>query len=144
MWWNVNICLPVCPSWRWSRIFGGLSVECDGIKCCALPLLLQVTWIWNAPESGIYSWPFYVQALAVFCNATRRMVFALHVIVMSSAFFNPSFAFSSHFDTGKGQTDGWLEWLRLSIWFWCVFIIKLSDLIWSSGVWCKAIRVLVL
>lgn len=32
------------------------------------------------------------------------MVFALHVIVMSSAFFNPSFAFSSHFDTGKGQT----------------------------------------
>lgn len=34
------------------------------------------------------------------------MVFALHVIVMSSAFFNPSFAFSSHFDTGKGQTEG--------------------------------------
>lgn len=33
------------------------------------------------------------------------MVFALHVIVMSSAFFNPSFAFSSHFDTGKGQTE---------------------------------------
>lgn len=27
---------------------------------------------------------------------------ALHVTVMSSAFFNPSFAFSSHFDTGKG------------------------------------------
>ncbi|CAB1424285.1 unnamed protein product [Pleuronectes platessa] len=36
----------------------------------------------------------------VFCDAARRMVFALHVIVMSSAFFNPSFAFSSHFDTG--------------------------------------------
>lgn len=30
------------------------------------------------------------------------MRFALHVTVMSSAFFNPSFAFSSHFDTGKG------------------------------------------
>ncbi|KAF7643899.1 hypothetical protein LDENG_00231540 [Lucifuga dentata] len=39
------------------------------------------------------------KALAVFCNATKGMVFALHVIVMSSAFFNPSFAFSSHFDT---------------------------------------------
>lgn len=38
------------------------------------------------------------------------MVFALHVIVMSSAFFNPSFAFSSHFDTGKGQADEGLGW----------------------------------
>ncbi|KAI9539291.1 hypothetical protein NQZ68_005370 [Dissostichus eleginoides] len=35
-------------------------------------------------------------ASAVFCYGTRRMVFVLHVIVMSSAFFNPSFAFSSH------------------------------------------------
>ena len=37
-------------------------------------------------------------------TAARRMLFALHVIVMSSAFFNPSFAFSSHFDTGKSAT----------------------------------------
>lgn len=31
------------------------------------------------------------------------MFLTLHVTVMSSAFFNPSFAFSSHFDTGKGH-----------------------------------------
>ncbi|XP_063328016.1 serine/threonine-protein kinase LMTK1 isoform X4 [Pelmatolapia mariae] len=37
------------------------------------------------------------------------MVFALHVIVMSSAFFNPSFAFSSHFDT-DGAPLSELSW----------------------------------
>lgn len=42
------------------------------------------------------------------------MVFALHVIVMSSAFFNPSFAFSSHFDTGKAET-GDLDEMRVFI-----------------------------
>ncbi|KAG8006920.1 Serine/threonine-protein kinase LMTK1 [Nibea albiflora] len=49
------------------------------------------------------------EACAVFCNAPRRMVFALHVIVMSSAFFNPSFAFSSHFDT-DGAPLSELSW----------------------------------
>ncbi|XP_070779056.1 serine/threonine-protein kinase LMTK1 [Enoplosus armatus] len=49
------------------------------------------------------------EAFAVFCNAARRMVFALHVIVMSSAFFNPSFAFSSHFDT-DGAPLSELSW----------------------------------
>lgn len=45
-------------------------------------------------------------SIPVFCKAaSRRMRFALHVTVMSSAFFNPSFAFSSHFDTGKGHTS---------------------------------------
>ncbi|XP_070703573.1 serine/threonine-protein kinase LMTK1 [Pempheris klunzingeri] len=43
------------------------------------------------------------------CNAARRMLFALHVIVMSSAFFNPSFAFSSHFDT-DGAPLSELSW----------------------------------
>ncbi|XP_024127207.1 serine/threonine-protein kinase LMTK1 isoform X2 [Oryzias melastigma] len=37
------------------------------------------------------------------------MVFALHVAVMSSAFFNPSFAFSSHFDT-DGASLSELSW----------------------------------
>ncbi|KAK2833376.1 hypothetical protein Q5P01_017265 [Channa striata] len=37
------------------------------------------------------------------------MVFALQVIVMSSAFFNPSFAFSSHFDT-DGAPLSELSW----------------------------------
>uniref|UniRef100_G3P9X5 non-specific serine/threonine protein kinase n=1 Tax=Gasterosteus aculeatus TaxID=69293 RepID=G3P9X5_GASAC len=37
------------------------------------------------------------------------MCFALHVIVMSSAFFNPSFAFSSHFDT-DGAPLSELSW----------------------------------
>uniref|UniRef100_A0A3P9MNX1 non-specific serine/threonine protein kinase n=1 Tax=Oryzias latipes TaxID=8090 RepID=A0A3P9MNX1_ORYLA len=37
------------------------------------------------------------------------MVFALHVAVMSSAFFNPSFAFSSHFDT-DGAPLSELSW----------------------------------
>ncbi|XP_013881079.1 serine/threonine-protein kinase LMTK1 [Austrofundulus limnaeus] len=37
------------------------------------------------------------------------MVFALHLIVMSSAFFNPSFAFSSHFDT-DGAPLSELSW----------------------------------
>nr|XP_033501468.1 serine/threonine-protein kinase LMTK1 isoform X1 [Epinephelus lanceolatus]XP_033501469.1 serine/threonine-protein kinase LMTK1 isoform X1 [Epinephelus lanceolatus] len=37
------------------------------------------------------------------------MVCALHVIVMSSAFFNPSFAFSSHFDT-DGAPLSELSW----------------------------------
>ncbi|XP_041860953.1 serine/threonine-protein kinase LMTK1 isoform X2 [Melanotaenia boesemani] len=37
------------------------------------------------------------------------MVFALHVIAMSSAFFNPSFAFSSHFDT-DGAPLSELSW----------------------------------
>ncbi|XP_045886570.1 serine/threonine-protein kinase LMTK1 isoform X1 [Micropterus dolomieu] len=37
------------------------------------------------------------------------MVFALYVIVMSSAFFNPSFAFSSHFDT-DGAPLSELSW----------------------------------
>ncbi|KAM6905674.1 serine/threonine-protein kinase LMTK1-like isoform 1-T1 [Xenentodon cancila] len=37
------------------------------------------------------------------------MVVALHVIVMSSAFFNPSFAFSSHFDT-DGAPLSELSW----------------------------------
>ncbi|XP_069558992.1 serine/threonine-protein kinase LMTK1 isoform X1 [Brachyistius frenatus] len=37
------------------------------------------------------------------------MIFALHVIVMSSAFFNPSFAFSSHFDT-DGAPLSELSW----------------------------------
>ncbi|KAL3053664.1 hypothetical protein OYC64_006061 [Pagothenia borchgrevinki] len=37
------------------------------------------------------------------------MVFVLHVIVMSSAFFNPSFAFSSHFDT-DGAPLSELSW----------------------------------
>ncbi|KAM9843721.1 serine/threonine-protein kinase LMTK1 [Aulostomus maculatus] len=37
------------------------------------------------------------------------MLFALHVIVMSSAFFNPSFAFSSHFDT-DGAPLSELSW----------------------------------
>ncbi|KAM9745799.1 serine/threonine-protein kinase LMTK1 isoform 1-T1 [Menidia menidia] len=47
--------------------------------------------------------------LALCCIATRRMVFALHVIVMSSAFFNPSFAFSSHFDA-DGAPLSELSW----------------------------------
>ncbi|KAM3864482.1 serine/threonine-protein kinase LMTK1 [Diretmus argenteus] len=37
------------------------------------------------------------------------MVFALHVIAMSSAFFNPNFAFSSHFDT-DGAPLSELSW----------------------------------
>ncbi|XP_041634410.1 serine/threonine-protein kinase LMTK1 isoform X2 [Cheilinus undulatus] len=37
------------------------------------------------------------------------MLFALHVIIMSSAFFNPSFAFSSHFDT-DGAPLSELSW----------------------------------
>ncbi|XP_047214148.1 serine/threonine-protein kinase LMTK1-like [Girardinichthys multiradiatus] len=37
------------------------------------------------------------------------MLFALHVIVMSSAFFNPSFAFNSHFDT-DGEPQSELSW----------------------------------
>ncbi|XP_029294163.1 LOW QUALITY PROTEIN: serine/threonine-protein kinase LMTK1 [Cottoperca gobio] len=37
------------------------------------------------------------------------MVFVLHVIVMSSAFFNPSFGFSSHFDT-DGAPLSELSW----------------------------------
>ncbi|XP_015256811.1 PREDICTED: serine/threonine-protein kinase LMTK1-like isoform X2 [Cyprinodon variegatus] len=37
------------------------------------------------------------------------MLFALHVIVMSSAFFNPSFAFSSHFDA-DGTPLSELSW----------------------------------
>ncbi|XP_063759390.1 serine/threonine-protein kinase LMTK1 isoform X1 [Eleginops maclovinus] len=37
------------------------------------------------------------------------MFFVLHVIVMSSAFFNPSFAFSSHFDT-DGAPLSELSW----------------------------------
>ncbi|XP_057673116.1 serine/threonine-protein kinase LMTK1 isoform X1 [Corythoichthys intestinalis] len=37
------------------------------------------------------------------------MLFALHVTVMSSAFFNPSFAFSSHFDT-DGAPLSELSW----------------------------------
>ncbi|MED6263757.1 hypothetical protein CHARACLAT_007819, partial [Characodon lateralis] len=41
--------------------------------------------------------------------AATRMVFALHVIVMSSAFFNPSFAFNSHFDT-DGAPQSELSW----------------------------------
>ncbi|XP_010764463.1 serine/threonine-protein kinase LMTK1-like, partial [Notothenia coriiceps] len=50
-----------------------------------------------------------IEASAVFCYGTRRMVFVLHVIVMSSAFFNPSFAFSSHFDT-DGAPLSELSW----------------------------------
>ncbi|XP_049600630.1 serine/threonine-protein kinase LMTK1 isoform X2 [Syngnathus scovelli] len=38
-----------------------------------------------------------------------RMLLTLHVIVMSSAFFNPSFAFSSHFDT-DGAPLSELSW----------------------------------
>ncbi|CAL9693246.1 unnamed protein product [Knipowitschia caucasica] len=37
------------------------------------------------------------------------MLYAAHVIVMSSAFFNPSFAFSSHFDT-DGAPLSELSW----------------------------------
>ncbi|XP_047426874.1 serine/threonine-protein kinase LMTK1 isoform X2 [Mugil cephalus] len=42
-------------------------------------------------------------------SARRRMVFTPHMIVMSSAFFNPSFAFSSHFDT-DGAPLSELSW----------------------------------
>lgn len=54
------------------------------------------------------------------------MVFALHLIVMSSAFFNPSFSFSSHFDTGKSQTEREMKGLVSGIAACLLFSIKLQ------------------
>ncbi|XP_074512619.1 serine/threonine-protein kinase LMTK1 isoform X1 [Sebastes fasciatus] len=57
----------------------------------------------------MYGYMFLKRLLLCSATASRRMVFALHVIVMSSAFFNPSFAFSSHFDT-DGAPLSELSW----------------------------------
>lgn len=70
------------------------------------------------------------------------MVFALHVIVMSSAFFNPSFAFSSHFDTGKGQTEGFpisnknvYPFTGELLVIYVLFMIWLSDHCWKYAIY---------
>lgn len=120
---TVNICLQVGSSWRWSRIFRGALCEVWWNKMLRIPASvtcyfnLKRTWVWD-----FILHPSVNQASAAFRKETRRMVFALHVIVMSSAFFNPSFAFSSHFDTGKVQTDKCVfspHLLQIWLWLWC-------------------------